>query len=145
MLHVAAAGLKNTKRCLMCKPPRSFASRSGHLNAVVTLKIISTSLQSAHSCTWTVALFRPRPSQDQLFPSGPALEGGATSALRCGVTEEEFPAEPHRVGRGVNGEADGTRVVEDLVVVSPLPRRDKAKAQSSVLISGFQKLLLSFC
>lgn len=50
-----------------------------------------------------------------------------TSALRWGVSEEEFPAEPGRVRRRVNGEADGTRVVENLVVVSSLRRRDNEK------------------
>lgn len=45
--------------------------------------------------------------------------------------EEYFSAEPHCVFRGADGEADGTRVLEDLVVVSSLIRKQILKINES--------------
>lgn len=67
-----------------------------------------------------------------------------TSAFRRGVIEEELPAEPGRVRRGVNGEADGARVVENLVVISSLRGGMKRKINlCCVACSEIQTLVVT--
>lgn len=50
-----------------------------------------------------------------------------TSRLIWWSAEEHLSAEPHRVFRRADGEADGTRVFEDLIVVSSLIRKQILK------------------
>lgn len=65
-------------------------------------------------------------SQGQ-FPQWPAGDQHTGSLVCVCVSrligwsaEEHLPAEPHCLFRGADGEADGTRVLEDLMVVSAL-------------------------
>lgn len=76
--------------------------------------------------------------------SGHPHQNPRASAFRWGVIEEDLPAEPGRVRRGVNGEADGARVVENLVVISSLRRGMKRKINvCCVACSEIQTLVVT--
>ncbi len=53
---------------------------------------------------------------------GRRQSGWGTDAFIGWSLKEHLPAEPCRVFRGADGEADGSRVFEDLIVISTLNR-----------------------
>lgn len=131
VLHVTAVGLKNTSRFLSCRPHQiiCFCSRAfQHSSDTPDCTLVHPTSSVIPPMLFT--------GSDISIWTGLGEGGGGdamagvrygTSTLRWGISEEKFPAEPGRVRRGVNGEADGTRVVENLVVISSLRRRETMK------------------